>query len=198
MNELEILILCVSEENNRINEIWKKHPHYKDLNMSKNLVCDLYNDPEKLSTIFIYRNFILDSNFNPSLLFSDLNLNNKVFSRIKTINSIQYKIENYYKNHQQGKIPINKCLNDLIGIRIILEEDVTLSQISEWIKKEFPELKVIPAYRNEYKAIHVYFGKGNSYLFQWELQIWLKKDSSTNLASHREYKQEYVKWEQNN
>lgn len=198
MNELEILILCVSEENNRINEIWKKHHHYKDLNMSKNLVCDLYNDPEKLSTIFIYRNFILDSNFNPSLLFSDLNLKNKVFSRIKTINSIQYKIENYYKNHQQGKIPINKCLNDLIGIRIILEEDVTLSQISEWIKKEFPELKVIPAYRNEYKAIHVYFGKENSYLFQWELQIWLRKDSSTNLASHREYKQEYVKWEQNN
>ena len=86
MNELEILILCVSEENNRINETWKKHPHYKDLNMSKNLVCDLYNDPEKLSTIFIYRNFILDSNFNPSLLFSDLNLKNKVFSRIKTIN----------------------------------------------------------------------------------------------------------------
>ena len=41
MKELEILILCVSEENNRINEIWKKHPHYKDLNMSKNLVCDL-------------------------------------------------------------------------------------------------------------------------------------------------------------
>ena len=166
--------------------------------MNKKLVYDLYNNPEKLLTIFIYRNFVLDADFNPSLLFSNLNLKSKIFSRIKTINSIQYKIENYYKNHLQGKIPINKCLNDIVGVRIILEEDITLFQIFEWLKQEFPELKVIPAYRNEYKAIHVYFGKGNSYLFQWELQIWLQKDSYTNLTSHQTYKQEYIKWEKNN
>lgn len=46
-------------------------------------------------------------------------------TRVKTHNSIEYKIENYRSNHEDGKIPINKCLNDLYGIRIILSEDIS-------------------------------------------------------------------------
>ena len=72
-----------------------------------------------------------------------------MFSRIKTINSIHYKIVNYYNNHNNGKIPINKCLNDLVGIRIILETDLTLIQVEEWVKENFLELKVIFSIKKE-------------------------------------------------
>ena len=47
-----------------------------------------------------------------------------VTSRVKALNSIQYKIENYRLNHENGKIPIKKCLNDLLGFRIIFLDDI--------------------------------------------------------------------------
>ena len=198
MEELKILILCIENEFEKISEEWEKSHFYEKLNLGKKLVCDLYNNPKLLATILRYRSFILTSTFNPSILFSDLNLKSGVFSRIKAINSIQYKIESYYHSRENGKIPINKCLNDIVGIRIILNNEVSLIAIGNWIKSTFENLKVIKAYRGEYgeyKAIHVYFGKGNNHLFQWELQIWLLKDSNKNLLSHHKYKQNYIKWE---
>ena len=196
MTDLENLILCISDEFENINEKWKQSKYYKKINMSKKLVNNFYEDPSLLQFALIYRSFVLDLLENSSILFFDLKLSNKVFSRIKTINSIHYKIVNYHNNHNNGKIPINKCLNDLVGIRIILETDLTLGQVEEWVKENFPELKVIFSIKKEYRAIHIYFGKGDNYIFQWELQIWLKKDSNRNLLSHQEYKQEYVKWEE--
>ena len=195
MEELKILILCIEDEFEKISEEWEKSQFYEKLNMDKKLVCDLYNNPTLLSTILRYRSFVLTSSFNPSILFSDLHLKSSIFSRIKAINSIQYKIENYYLNREDGKIPINKCLNDIVGIRIILNNEISLIAINNWLKSTFKNLKVIEAYRGEYRAIHVYFGKGNNYLFQWELQIWLLKDSNKNLLSHHKYKQSYIKWE---
>ena len=37
------------------------------------------------------------------------NENSKVNIRAKAKNSIEYKMENYIKNHENGRIPINKC-----------------------------------------------------------------------------------------
>ncbi len=163
--------------------------------MDKKLVRDLYNNPLLLSIVFNYRNLILETVDNPSMLFSDLNLKSEISSRLKNVNSIQFKIEDYYKNHQGGKIPVNKCLNDILGIRIILKENVSLDNIISYVEKKFPDLKVIDSSKKDYKAIHIYFGKGNNYLFRWKLQIWLEKDEINNLISHHRYKQDYIKWE---
>ena len=195
MEELKILILRILKENKEINDVWKKSENYKPLNMDKKLVCDLYNNPMLLSIAFDYRDLILKTVDNPSIMFSDQNFKNDVSSRLKNVNSIQFKIEDYYKNHQEGKIPINKCLNDIMGIRMILKEEVTLENIIDYLKTNFPELKIIDSSKKSYKAVHVYFGKGNNYLFRWELQIWLKKDEMNNLLSHHRYKQDYIKWE---
>lgn len=70
-----------------------------------------------------------------------------------------------------------------------------LDEIINYIKNNFPDLKVINSSKGYYKAVHVYFGKGNNYLFQWELQVWLERDQISNLLSHHKYKQDYVKWE---
>ena len=106
---------------------------------------------------------------NPSLLFSIPNFENDVSSKIKNVNSIQFKIENYYKNHQDGKIPINKCLNDILGIRIVLKEDMPLENIITYIKEEFPNLKVINSSKNKLfmytleKEIIIYFNENYKY-----------------------------------
>ncbi len=195
MEELKTLILRILKENKEINDAWKQSKNYKPLNMDKKLVSDLYNNPMLLSIAFDYRDLILKTVDNPSIMFSDQSFESDISSRLKNVNSIQFKIEDYYKNHQNGKIPINKCLNDIMGIRIILKEEMTLENIIGYLKKEFPELKVINSSKKDYKAVHVYFGKGNNYLFRWELQIWLKKDEINNLLSHHKYKQDYIKWE---
>lgn len=195
MEELKLLILRIIKENELINDKWKKSENYKPLNMDKKLVSDLYNYPMLLSIVFDYRDLILKTVDNPSIMFLEPNFESDISSRLKNVNSIQFKIEDYYKNHQKGKIPINKCLNDILGIRIILKEVTTLKNIIDYIKAEFPELKVINSSKKDYKAIHVYFGKGNNYVFQWELHSWLEKDEINNLLSHHKYKQDYIKWE---
>ncbi len=83
------------------------------------------------------------------------------------------------------------------GIRIILNEELSINEIIEFVHSKYPNLKVIDSSKGEYKATHIYFRDGN-YNFQWELQIWNKCDEATNIESHRKYKQEYVKWEKSN
>ena len=54
--------------------------------MDKKLVRDLYNNPLLLSIVFNYRNLILETVDNPSMLFSDLNLKSEISSRLKNVN----------------------------------------------------------------------------------------------------------------
>lgn len=98
MNDLKVLILRIIKENKKINAEWQKSKNYKTLNMDKKLVCDLYNNSLLLLVIFSYRNLILENIENPSMLFNDMSLDSDISSRLKTINSIQFKIENYYKS----------------------------------------------------------------------------------------------------
>ena len=107
------------------------------------------------------------------------------------------QIENYIKNHEEGKIPINKCFNDLFGIRIICNEELSFDKIVKLINNKYSNLKCIDSSKNEYKATHIYFKKDN-FTFQWELQVWNKTDEIRNINSHEKYKQDYIKWENEN
>ncbi len=119
-----------------------------------------------------------------------------VTARVKTQNSIEYKIQNYKTDaHENGKVPINKCLNDLLGIRIILEYPLTFEEINLFLQKEYPgKYRCIDSSKLDYRAVHLYFKEGNT-SFPWELQIWNKCDANSNFASHKKYKQEYTRWE---
>lgn len=78
--------------------------------------------------IWGYRNFLLFDKDMIRIPFS-LNQFGHINTRIKAPNSIEYKIEKYVLNHEDGNIPINKCLNDLFGLRVILAEDVSHKEI---------------------------------------------------------------------
>ena len=132
------------------------------------------------------------------MAFKKFNNNNTTVNiRTKSKNSIEYKIKNYNENHENGKVPISKCFNDLFGIRIICSKELSFNEILELINIKYNNLKCIDSSKNEYKATHIYFKK-NNYTFQWELQIWNKKDEINNINSHEKYKQDYVKWEKEN
>lgn len=76
-------------------------------------------------------------------------------------------------------------------------EELSSEQIMELVKNKFNNLKCIDASKQNYKATHIYF-KQDNYNFQWELQIWNKKDEFSNINSHEKYKQNYVRWENEN
>ena len=127
-----------------------------------------------------------------------LKLNSFVSCRVKALNSIQYKIENYKKTHENGKIPIKKCLNDLFGIRIIVEEKLEFDVVKNFITERFKSVKCILSDKGDYKAIHIYFGNDDNTKFRWELQLWNIKNANKNYESHAKYKQDYTKWESKN
>lgn len=198
MDELTKLIELIQNKFDEINAKWTKEPNYFPIHMKKNRVEDIYKDESLLLHVFSYRQFINDNDYDVVDTIQNQKFNCTVNTRVKALNSIQYKIQNYEYNHEHGKIALKKCLNDIYGIRIIFENNINYDEIKKYIEKNFPILKCIESIRGDYSAIHVYFGNDDNYKFQWELQIWDKKHEKTNLESHEKYKQEYTKWEQEN
>lgn len=149
-----------------------------------------------VETIVNYRNFLnyimLDNEF--EIQYQELCLS----SRVKFPNSLMSKLYIYCnEKKEKGKVSVNKCLNDILGFRIILniEDDYDSLYCSlKELLNDINNVKVIKTYHKEYNAIHIYF-KENNYTFPWELQIWLKEHETKNLNSHKMYKQDYTKWE---
>ncbi len=191
MKELEDLICYIFKLYENINNLWENKSYPNSFNMKKITVNKVYYNREYLLKILVYREFLISNKVDKYIK----NLSENIEARIKTKNSIYYKLEIYTKTHENGNIPLNKCLNDIFGIRIIINDKVTEEDIINLIKNKYPKLKCINSNKLDYKAIHVYFGKGNNKLYEWELQIWLNKDKDNNYKSHGVYKQDYIKWE---
>lgn len=118
--------------------------------------------------------------------------------RIKDPESRISKITHYILGKpEEGKVEIKKCLNDLLGFRIIIDDFTHTDENIESIKREhFPkgEVRIHNSCKGEYKATHVYFQNRNNKFFPWELQIWNLADSECNKISHSVHKQGYTKW----
>ena len=198
MIELEKLISIIQQQYIVVNDSWFNSEEYFPMNMNKNRVDDVYKDDVLLLNIFKYRMFINDNIADMVELIQNQKFSNAVSSRVKALNSIQFKIENYEFNHENGKIPLKKCLNDIFGIRMIFNDNINYDEMLEKLKLLYPSLKCIKSERGEYIAIHIYFGNDCNFNFQWELQIWDKKHEQSNFDSHNKYKQSYTKWEREN
>lgn len=200
LEELYKLINFIQKEYLEFNEKWKESNYYYKINLRKNEVCDLLNDEEMLNIIFNYREFINANNVQLVMDFQKFNSNySKISTRVKAKNSIENKITIYTKGseHGDGKIQINKCLNDLFGIRIVMEYEFKFEEILDFMEKNYYNLKCRDSSNRGYKAVHIYF-KQDNFNFPWELQIWNKKDEMNNIISHEKYKQDYVRWEKEN
>lgn len=198
LEELDNLINFIQIEYQQLTTKWKQSDYYTKINLKNNQICDLLENKLILDAIVNYREFINQNNIQLLMDFKKFNTENATINiRTKAKNSIEYKIENYIKNHENGKVPISKCFNDLFGIRIICGEELTFAEVLKLINDKYNNLKCIDSTKNDYKATHIYFKKDN-YTFQWELQVWNKINEANNIISHEKYKQDYVKWEKEN
>lgn len=197
--DLEKLIDLIVIEYNKQYEEWKQSEFYIPINQKQKRVEDIEKDDSIFKAIINYRKFINEKHIELSEKFNKLKLDSDVTSRVKIRNSIENKAKRYMlEKHAFGKISLNKCFNDLYGIRITLKQDMNYEDIKKNIEIRYEKkLKCMDSSNGNYVATHIYFKNGNE-SFQWELQIWDKKHEKTNLISHEQYKQNYTKWEKEN
>lgn len=120
-------------------------------------------------------------------------------TRIKDPDSRVAKLMHYMNGKsEKGKVSINKCLNDLLGFRVWLDNfehgKLSCSLLKEELKKQGVIVRVHDSCKGDYMATHIYFNNENNKFFPWELQIWNYKDHESNIYSHSEHKQGYTKW----
>lgn len=147
---------------------------------------------EKLNAYCEFLNTVFDS---PYYEFLEWDIESR--NRIKEPTSRLDKIVNYrFTKKEQGKVSINKCLNDLLGFRIYVDDFMHGIETNDIIKTELTGLniKVNDSSKMGYRATHVYFSNGNNKCFPWELQIWNNEDRKSNDMSHSLHKQGYTKW----
>ena len=188
------LVDVVQKNYNRICDIWTERAD-TNINLKKKLVIDAQKNAEISKAILKYRSIVNEELVQIMFELQDEEYEKAlVTGRVKAQNSIEYKIDSYVLHHEEGRIPIKKCLNDLLGIRMILDEEFSHQDVERYMKHKFPNFKCIDSSKLSYTATHIYFERDN-FCFPWELQVWAKKDEENNYVSHKMYKQEYTRWE---
>ncbi|KJH55716.1 hypothetical protein UF14_17235 [Bacillus licheniformis] len=128
--------------------------------------------------------------------YTDLILRARTKESTSIINKLKYYLVG---KNEAGKLPLNKCLNDLFGFRI---HPTFFDHNKECFQETCQRLKRL--YKNRidfrdsskgnYKAYHIYlYGESWEY-FPWEIQVWRLSDREQNDLSHKQHKQEHRKW----
>mgnify|MGYP002307362293 CR=1 FL=1 len=107
-------------------------------NLKNALVADIDADGIIYKSIMEYVQLLNEKSADITLPLASV-CSCKVTARVKAQNSIEFKIQNYKtERHEFGKIPINKCINDLFGIRIFLREPLTFDEVYSFIEDTYP------------------------------------------------------------
>lgn len=172
------------------------------INYKKNQISHLVTDKKLSNSFFDYLTgyyFFASQLINSDIIaelsdqYSDLNLT----MRLKSIVSLQNKIEKYYHGKLLGKTPIQKCVNDIIGFRIILNQDCSKNPSFIQMCDDHRRKNIIRKYYfkedSGYRGMHIYFNAQSNLFLPWELQVWYDEDEAANYRSHRKYKQTYFR-----
>ena len=208
MDFYKIIFNILYEEHSKHTGVWLGNKQGRHYNLKKVLVDHICStDPDNIEG-FIDEQFLnYMDNYKTSLtiLYSKIlhrvkkETNVEITGRIKSGDAIILKLHRK-RFEDDGKFPLNKYLNDLLGFRII--DDNFGNNIYE-IPLQLNDLKtqnkrIIHKMREngEYSGYHVYFMGANSSYFPMELQIWNSKNARKNFESHEMYKKEYTYWPQ--
>mgnify|MGYP005796977333 FL=1 len=198
-----------------------KSDDYKSLdkiNLNKKRIDDIFYNYIVDKNFNKYIQFYMDS-FNKLSLMDEIKIDgilrkieNLVFIkqaryRIKSPESIVNKLSKYMDEKENGKIKIKKCLNDLFGIRFIIDDynkirDEFIYCLNICIDKEESFKSKIKLTSKGYNGIdspyvadHIYYSsKSHNDIFPIELQIWDSVNLDRNEKSHVIYKREYTNW----
>lgn len=142
-----------------------------------------------ISHIYNYR-LTLHESINDYLMTANINL--KYFYRVKTRESIDYKVERF--SHREDQYPVNNWLNDIFGARIILSAQ-EISEVMDCLDEWQEELNLKNWYLRDkegYRGLHIYFKNRSNFYFPWELQIWDENDLRSNIENHEKFKRQFV------
>lgn len=197
MDEIKGLIINISDiqKDFYINLEEKEVKHR--INYSKKRIDDFYKDSQLVDLFVGYYDIysIEISNLVFSKTIRELQYDYSDYLlrvRVKEKKSLTEKIDRYKNNHTQGRVSIQKCINDILGFRIITGSNYIGDEKFKAMCENLQKDKVISRFyvKNEgdYKGIHLYFkNKSNLYL-PWELQIWFKNHERDNTESHKSHK----------
>jgi len=123
-------------------------------------------------------------------------------NRVKQKDSIQNKLFYYQskKSTNHGKVPLQKCLNDLLGFRLVFNDfypdEPEFCKLITSLKKDLNLMNCFPSNKEGYKGYHIYFKNGKNQFFPWELQVWNTEDVRNNEKAHRKHdaKRKYIEW----
>lgn len=199
-----------------IKEIFKRYQQYskkyetsetEKINLKRKCIYHFLEKENEILDSNIFReieNFknLIDQEASSFLIDEEISILN-TDRRIKNDKSIYNKLLKYRMGPEEGKIPIQKCLNDLLGYRFIFTNNINFDDLYDCLKgivekdKELnSKVRVLDSSKNNYKAIHLYFKGVSNCTFPCELQVWLNDDDKTNKQSHKLYKQDYLNWEE--
>lgn len=182
------IIESINEEHLRISH---SHIHIFKYNLKKRTVKSILTEFDKqflIDEAFIamcqeYKNILHQH-------LAEIEANTNIRCRIKSDDSIESKLVHYVKRkNEDGNVPLNKCLNDFLGFRLIVSDmlDVYKNLIHD--EKIIQIAKIYLRQDADYRAIHLYFKNSNNKFFPWELQVWDKLDEEKNELSHRHHKE---------
>lgn len=174
---------------------WNKD---NSLNMNSQTIYNIYNkDTNYIEDDFynLLKKYYDDCSVfivNQKINFKSITDKN-IRSRLKETDSLIEKIHKKM-SHDNGKFPINKVVNDIIGYRIIDDnfESENEEKLFEILKNDNKRIRILNRNLKGYKAMHIYFRGQNNYCFPIELQIWDGKYKDENLKSHIIHKQGYI------
>ena len=172
----------------------------KKVNLKQEKVKRISLDNDETGFYFDFFNALAEyrERLKQAIANNNIGFLNGIESRVKNINSISSKIYQYINlKKEKGDVSINKCINDLFGIRIIVPFKQIRSlekMVIELAKDNHWNCRINNASKKEYKAVHLYLLKDN-YSLRWEVQFWLEIHDAKNRESHAKYKQSYTSWE---
>lgn len=208
VNDLNEMIDNIDNLHSIVSKNWMSYAVDKKIpifNQKSEKVCEL-DDDNLITTIIEYGLFLNGISIQNRIDWKNTNDFTTNY-RIKTPNSIMDKYYDYcnYGPHN-GKVPVNKCFNDVFGARVIIGcQELNLSDIEKIVNhknnikledKNFDGINPNEMYR----AAHIYFkgkenNEENNKMFRWELQIWKKSQEAVNHKSHLSHRFKYRYWE---
>lgn len=133
LNELEEIIKTISCFYEQVTEQWDIETKPYLYNQATTMVKDI--NVNILSDIVEYVEFLNKKTLKILSLTSQSFVNH---TRVKAFNSIisKYLIyENKIVNGEKGTMAINKCFNDLFGLRILTEEKFSFLEVKKLVEK---------------------------------------------------------------
>lgn len=192
----ENVFCIINEEYTKYCNKWIEKVNRK-YNLGKTYICDIYSKSNGIDKDFKeFMDYFIEGlgllSITIAYKINKINSELKIRSRVKDPQSILYKIN---KKSQGDKYPINKCLNDLFGLRIV---DSNYKENIDWVVNYLEcseyNIRMMSRIKEEYKGYHIYFKQEKNIYFPIELQIWNSEDEFNNYESHKVYKEDYLSW----